>query len=639
MRQNKELQLLVYLREKGIDTFVTSAEIISVLKVSKRQIQKYIANINKNAAPATAILSECHGYKLNAEMEDDLDYLLQQFSQVDTPESRRSFILQKVISSPGTHDVLDFSEILCVSAATIEADLQKTRQYIKTYRLTLDKADGKLFLNGDEKNKRALMRAQLFQVGYRNFVLNDAIKHLTLPYDLSEIFRKMQQIFSFHEIFINDYALNNIILHVIIMIERIRRGFEVEELLNKEPDKNTLPYKAAHEIVAYLEQQYEIKINNAELYNLILLISNNSSITNYAIINAQNIDQYIDSKYIDITRGLLKKTEKVYHLDPFNEELIATFSIHIKNLFLRIKNAHTIRNPLTASIKLNYPLIYDIAVYFAQLLHNDYAISISEDEITFFALHIGGYFENNVLRNTKVTCIFAYSDYYGLYQKQVKRISELFKRELSITGVLPVAVCQQKAPPVDLIISMEDIEYSSPSVVVNPFLTDKDIEKLQKKIKTIITQKKKETLRTCLTQFFHSDIFYPKVTYQSREDIINFLTQDIIKKNYVNENFTQDVFAREKMSSTAFNEIAIPHSLENDALENFIAFATCKTPVLWADKRISVVALIGVTDERRNLFSEVFDLLIDVLSEPMQVQKLLKAENYKDFLQILLEEM
>lgn len=637
MRQRKELQLLTYLQDKGSGIVASSAEIMSALNVSKRQVQKYIASINKNASPAIAVLSGHGGYSLNPEIEEGLDKLIDTLYVSDTPESRRSYILQKVISAPGEYDVFDFAEALCVSVPTIEADLQRTRQYVKSFELTLEKKEGKLCLDGKEKSKRALMRTQLFQTGYRNFILNDAIQSLSYSYNLSEIFQKIQQAFLKYEIFVNDYAVNNIALHAIIMVERVGRKFEIDSLLNKGLNEDSSSYKAAHEIVVYLEQQYDVKISNPELYNLTLVISNNSSVGNYAIVNAQNVDQYIDSKYIEMTRATFRKIEKTYHLDAFNEEFIATFSIHIRNLFMRIKNAYMVRNPLTENIKLNYPLIYDIAVYTAQVLHNEYVISINEDEIAFFALHIGGYFENNALKNTKVTCVFAYSDYYGFYQSQAKRISELFKEEINIIAILPVVACQQNTPEVDLIISMENVEYSSNYVVVNPFLTDKDVENLRKNIKRIIGKKKKETLRTHLTQLFHSDIFFPDIKLNSRDEIIEFLTQDVIRKGYANENFTKDVFAREKLSPTSFNEIAVPHSFESDTLESFIAFATCKNPVSWGDKRVSFVVLIGVTDERRRLFSEVFDLLIDILSETKYVHRLIAAKNYNEFLQILLD--
>ena len=75
-------------------------------------------------------------------------------------------------------------------------------------------------------------------------------------------------------------------------------------------------------------------------------------------------------------------------------------------LFLRIKNNYTAKNPLTQKIKTDFPLIYDIAVYIAQILNKDYSVLIDEDEIAFIAFHIGSYLENSNKNQNKISCIF-----------------------------------------------------------------------------------------------------------------------------------------------------------------------------------------------------------------------------------------
>lgn len=66
-----------------------------------------------------------------------------------------------------------------------------------------------------------------------------------------------------------------------------------------------------------------------------------------------------------------------------------------------MKNNYYAKNPMTNKIKATYPLIYDIAVFIAQELNHDYNITLTEDEITFIAFHIGAYFENNVQSKAK----------------------------------------------------------------------------------------------------------------------------------------------------------------------------------------------------------------------------------------------
>lgn len=637
MKKNLSKDLLRFLQSKGFGTYIPSSEIVSYFSISKRQVQKYIASINNTSLHEPIILSSRKGYALNPNQNQYIEKILTTTDIFNSPESRRLYILQKIISSPEIYDVFDFSEELFISESTVEADLQKARQYLQPYYLIIKKKKSKLYIEGKEKDKRRFMQEHLFHKGYENFSFKGITELLSFHYNLPELYETLRNIFFKHEIFVNDYALHNIVIHIIVTIERIHRHFDLNENIDLSTLENEHNFLAAQEIVSYVNQQYHVTITTSELYNLILLISNNTSLTNYAIVNAQNIEKHINPQFIHIARDLLNKVENAYHLEPFNEEFIATFTIHIENLLKRVKNDATIKNPLTKTFKYSYPLIYDIAVFIAQTLYKNYQITIDEDEIAFIAFHVGSFFEISDILNKKVSCLFTYSDYYGFYQNEIKKLKNIFDDDINIIAAFPISYINQDIPKVDLIISTNEIGYNFNTIVINPFLTDNDIEKLRKSIKKISLQKRNKILQTYLSQLFHEDIFYRGIQFNNATETIYYLTQDIIKKNYALKDFTNDVLAREKLSSTAFNEIAIPHSLTNSALESFIAFATCNEPISWGTKKVSLVILIGLAEESKYIFSEVFDSLIDILSNTDYVQKLSQANSYEELITFLID--
>ena len=108
----------------------------------------------------------------------------------------------------------------------------------------------------------------------------------------------------------------------------------------------------------------------------------------YSFINGSNISSFIEQRYIDIAHTVIHNVEECYLLDPFDEEFIAKFTIHVKNLFNRVEHNYYAKNPLTAKIKSTYPLIYDIAVYIAQQFKDMYDIILNEDEIAFISFRI-----------------------------------------------------------------------------------------------------------------------------------------------------------------------------------------------------------------------------------------------------------
>ena len=50
----------------------------------------------------------------------------------------------------------------------------------------------------------------------------------------------------------------------------------------------------------------------------------------YSFINGSNISSFIEQRYIDIAHTVIHNVEECYLLDPFDEEFIAKFTIHVK---------------------------------------------------------------------------------------------------------------------------------------------------------------------------------------------------------------------------------------------------------------------------------------------------------------------
>ncbi len=115
------------------------------------------------------------------------------------------------------------------------------------------------------------------------------------------------------------------------------------------------------------------------------------------------------------------------------------------------------------------------------------------------------------------------------------------------------------------------------------------------------------------------------------------MTTDLSNLNYTGEDFYNDVLNREALSSTAFHDIAVPHSLTAKSThKSFISIALFDEGILWSEnKYVHVVAIIGINDHSRKIFSKFFDQLIDMLDNPVNIQKLLNANNFDEFFYII----
>lgn len=612
------------------ESWISASELSQLLHVSTRQIRKYIAALNEEAGESPLIISTNKGYKLNS-TDRYLAYRESGSHNLETPQTRQNLIIQKLISSKNGIDIYDLAQELYVSESTIDNDIRNIRKMISIYQVGIRREKDLLYIDGSEKEKRQLMSRLISSDSYDNFVLKDEVRLLTYHYHFWDFRKNLADIFSRNNLFANDYTLNNTALHLIVMIDRIRNACELNDTVDLTPFHKTQQYTVSKEIREYIESTYDIQINDAELYNLTLIIMNNTTMIDYSFINGSNISSFIEQKYIDIAHTVIHNVEECYLLDPFDEEFIAKFTIHVKNLFNRVEHNYYAKNPLTAKIKATYPLIYDIAVYIAQQFKEYYDINLNEDEIAFISFHIGSYFENNVQSKNKLTVLFLYADYYSLHKNTLEKISRHFEDKITVKYAMSIHSYQPNLLHADLIISTVDTPFPQTSVIVHPFLTEKDMKQLENIVTKMLAEKNKNRLKDFLFDLFDPQLFYTDLKLD-RTQLIQKLCHDAVQLDYADATFTSDVFAREHMSSTAFENAAVPHSLASSAKKSFISVVLCPQGMKWGNHQVHIVTLLGVHDDTRKLFAQIFDHLIEILSEPAFLNELVTCQTYDSFI-------
>lgn len=636
MGESRQKQLLDYMVKEG-DKWVNAQILAGILGVSTRQIRKYIVAINERCEDFVLIESGPNGYRLLVkyyfQYKEKVD-----LQKADTPQTRQNYIVQKLIAFQGGYDVFDLSDELHVSTATIENDLKSVRKKIRPYHLSLKRSKDNICIIGDEYDKRSLMRNMIMPDSY-DFALKDEVQLLTLHYHFWDLRKNILRILvQENDLFSNDYTLNNIALHIIVMIDRIRSGATLD---HSDRDvrmfQNSEQYTSAKQLAEYLSCTYDIQISDAELYYLLVTISNNTTLIDHNAVTIDNIGDFMEQKYIDIGEKVLDKVVQTYHLDPFDDDFKVRFIIHINNLFNRLQSEYLVRNPLTSKLKGTYPLIYDIAVFIAQDFMNDYKIHLTEDEIGFFALHIGGYFENNLHNQNKVSCIFIYADYYGIYKKTVEKISKLFSDTINFKHIVSLTQYQQNTYKADLIISTIDMNFTERYVIIDPFLTEENIDSIRTNANNILQNNRSQALMTYLHNFVRPNLFFFNPNFKDKFDAIEQMTKNAINQGFALESLTENVLQRESLSDTGFTSVAVPHSLQEDVLAGFLSFAICETPMPWGDKSVHIILLIGVNKDSRKEFTDVFDILVEILSEIQNVRELSCASDYDDFLQKLIQ--
>lgn len=631
----KSLKLLNYLQIQ--DDWTTASQLSLKLNVSLRSIKNYISDI-KDTDPAL-ILSSKNGYKVN---RNELQTFLKTSESLipQTPEERVDYIVTRLIKAEeNSIDLYELSQEIYVSDATLRSDLNKAKKKCYEFDLTITIKGSIINLEGLEKNKRKIMSSILYSKWSRNPMNISTIQSAFKEYDIQHIEDIISDAFKKFHYFINDYSLKNLVLHITITTDRIKNNY-VYDFIEK---NNTAlikqhEYEIAREIAAGIESLYNITYNENEIHELCMLIISSATNLNYRNIDELNLEQLVGTRCMNLVKELIHYIRDYYYIE-FNEpEFLVRFSIHIKNLLVRCESSYFCKNPLTESIKNNCPLIYDCAVNISYKIKTFTKCDINEDEIAYIALHIGCALENQKNLNSQISCCIFFPQYYNLDIKLAEKLTSAFQNQLLIKYII-TSEQELKNIKADLILSTVKFTNTNslPFVMINPFLTDKDHMLIAGKLEEVKKNKQKLQFSEYLHSIFNKSLFLKDRNFENETEAIDFMCSEMEKHGYISPDFKQEVLDREAMSSTAFNGIAVPHSMKMDAIKTGMFAVVNQQPVKWGKQQVNIIFLLTINKNEKKVFHDMFDTLTTILSEEANLRKLISCGSFEEFISMIVE--
>ncbi len=621
------------------NTSMTAESISLKLDVSIRTVKNYIYEINKQH-PDT-IKSSRNGYTANFNNANQLlQNELEKQDELKVPQGspeRVNYILQKLLGSQSSINLYDLCDELYISRSTLNNELAKVKQKILDYDLNLKNESDALSFVGLEKNKRKLLSTMIYEKTGINFANLNIIQKAYPQIDIKFIQLTILDTFNSCHIYINDYSLANLVLHIAIAIDRIKHGYTNNSNVLHLIKQNPKQFHIAQELTNEFEQYFQLTFFNAEIYELCLLIASSSSTIDYTLINQSNIQNYIGLNHYNLIQELMHMIEENYSIKIDDPEFFARFSLHIENLIVRSKNNHFCKNPLTEEIKKSCPLIYDISVMLASLIKEKIHISINDDEIAFIAFHLGSAFEIQKLLSTKINAVLYCPNYYDLNSKLLKKINRSMSEDVILTNIITSENELKDLKKCELIITT--IPFSNipaiPFILINIFFNAQSQMKLNDKINDIKLSKKKMEFKSYLKKIIHPDFFEKSRKCFEKNEALSYMGNKLLHKGYVNASFFDDVLEREQISSTALGTFAIPHTLKMKANKTNISVLITEKPIDWDGKKVRLVLMLCFNANERAIFHKIFDPLTIILSEPKNVESVLACNTYEELLNII----
>lgn len=630
---HKLLNIIEYLYQQSSP--ISCKELAQHFKVTTRTIQNYVKDIN-HISDNTAIISSKIGYMLN---KQKIDMLLKRFN-VNIPNdnlSRCTYILKKLLTQKiGSINIFDLSDELFISYSTFRNVLSYTNNYIKKYNLKIISNNNILYFQGNERDLRRLMSTIIYdEVSVNSFSLENLYDYFNSVL-VTKIIDFLDSFSKDNDFMINHFTKMNLILHFCILIKRIQDGnIEMDSSINYGRNKISLEcdYKLINELHKEIFNTFNIDMDNDNLKEAYLLLQINSDLS------LNLIDDMLGKEIISLIKEIIKEIKVNYLLDLDTPEFTTHFSLHLKKLIFRIQNGKVEKNPILKHIKKTIPMIYDISTYVSLYINNFFKNEvIAEDEIGFIALHIGAEINRQKSDGEKISTILVLPKYLELENYVKKQILKNFHENLNIVNLIySYEYLHNFSHTSELIITTFSLSCfkntnTSEIVSISPFFNSEDQLKIHEGIDSIKKKRLNKILINQFDYFFNKELFHlDNGLYKDEYDVINFLAKDLINKDYAPKEFLTHIINREKLTSTAFNNVSVPHQFFIETMKTGTNILISKEGIHWGNNLVHIVLMVCIKNEDKKDFALLYEALLNLFTQDDIINIIKSSTSFEDF--------
>lgn len=636
--KQKQIKVLSYLNHQ--DDWAPASEIAIAVECSVRSVKTYIAELN--ALYPNLITSSKKGFLLS---DKALTFQLLNESEDPIPqtqEGRKAYMVQKLLIGNERMDLERLASELCISPLTLNNEIAKFKKELISFDLVFHSKNNQVWIEGNEKNKKKMISRIIYD-STRDFCCNmDAVQKYLPNIDLRIIRQIVIDSLRGNHYFMDDFSLLNFILHIGITTERCLGPGRLPETGREEALKeiNALPphiRAIMGQITLKMEQYFQVQFYVTEQLDLSLLLMTRL-IQDSQADDLSVLQEMLAPDIWDLLEVIQHKVRQTFYVNLNDQDFLFRFALHLKNMFIRLENHISLKNPQLYSIKNSYPFIYDVSVFISDIIRQERGFLLSEDEIAYITLHLGVQLEEQRVFRERVKLILICPHYYSSNHKLLGKISMLFEDSVLIRGALSGPEDISAYRDYDFIISTMPIVPAPdvPVVQVSYQLNNSDILAISSAIESVKKMRMKTILEQKLKFLFHKDLFFFNPPFRTEQEAISQMADRLKDTGYVETDFKQKIYEREQISSSAFGNIAMPHPLEMCSKKTAIAVASYPSAIPWNGNRVNLVLMLSITEEDRPLFRDIFDFVTEIISDVRNLQTLVAAKTYDDFIHLLI---
>ncbi|MGR9545997.1 BglG family transcription antiterminator [Priestia megaterium] len=453
-------------------TFISVQELMKQFQVSRRTIYYDIEKINDWLCQQELEFVQYtygKGFFLNDQAKDQV---AKQISHVMpsaylSVEDRQIYVALMCIlrgGKIGTQQLMDETE---VSRNTVLQDIKdlKNKWIKKGISLTYSYKDG-YEVKGSESDIRNLLYIHITELlsQHQEELLKRVMK---ADYEYSMIYNWLVECEDKLGMAFTDKMLTQLAYMLTCCIQRIGGKRYVDaSITRKEELEKTRQYKALQEIESVLEFDFP---SYEKHYLATVLLSAKVNVVNQA-----DSDDWMRS----IVKEMVSRFQ-AYACVVFEDRnrLEQNLYIHLKTAYYRLLYNIHLPNPMLSAIETKYQDIVELTKKALLPLENSLQIRINEDEISYFALHFGGWMKKQEGRQKQKRIVIVCANGIGTSRMLQYQLEQLLT-DAELIGPMTVRDYEQFKETYDLVITTTPLKKRMNVMLVNPILTDDEKQRL-----------------------------------------------------------------------------------------------------------------------------------------------------------------
>lgn len=629
--KQKELLTILLAQDRPISSKILSEK----LNISVRTVKSYIYELN-NSAPVPAISSSNRGYKVNAKQVNQLLQNEEQKNKIpQNYQDRAFFIIKSILINHQPLELFDLAEKLFVSYSTLKNDIAQMNKTFEKFHVNFVVKKSLVQINGSEEEKRRLISYIVFEEIPSHILDSDVLKKNFAEEDVTKLSAIIQSVVHESAYSLNDFSFMNLMLHLLILIEEVKNG---KTLVTRKGFSSWLrkdKAKLVTEIIQKIESGFQLSLNRLEKEEIHMIFQANA---NYIPSNnLQELDQVVEKPILEAITIVFKDVIQTFGIELSSESFLIPFVLHISGLFSRAKQRSTLKNPMLQAIRQDYPIVYDIAVFISLKLSSLLEVQISEDECAYIALHVGTELEDQKKNVSKIKTVLLCPKYMNLDEKLYTQLNQEFGNEIHIVKLVS-SIAEIENISFELLISTLAVDSSNrySLIQIPPILNEQSRLTLVNELAAIRSKRKEKILIKYFDDYFDVDFFSIETAPVDKKNILKNMCSQLIAADVVQPEFYQHVLEREQAASTAFESIAIPHSVYMDAKKTIISVCLSKRGIIWGNQKVNMVLLTAINDVDRKIFTDIYEALISIFDQSSFFEKFTSINSYQDFRELII---